>query len=201
MKTVILKYNAGNIRSVVNALQRLGTTALVTDSPEELMSADRVIVPGQGEAANTMSYLSARGLDELIRQLKQPVLGICIGQQLFCESSAEGNTDCLGIFPKVRVEKFQRQQEQGIKVPHIGWNTIGNLRTPLFEGLPAESFVYYVHSYYVPVCPYTIATTEYGGTHYSAAMHKDNFYATQFHPEKSGAVGEQLLRNFLAMKI
>ena len=201
MKTIILKYNAGNIRSVANALQRLGTEALVTDDPEALLSADRVIVPGQGEAANTMAYLRAKGLDQLVRNLKQPVLGICIGQQLFCESSAEGNTDCLGIFPEVRVEKFQRNLAQGVKVPHIGWNTIGDLQTPLFDGLEPESFVYYVHSFYVPVCDYTIATTEYGGTRYSAAMHKDNFYATQFHPEKSGTVGEQILRNFLAMKI
>ena len=200
MKTIILKYNAGNIRSVANALQRLGVAALVTDDPEEIVSADRVIVPGQGEAANTMAYLRDKGLDRLVRELRQPVLGICIGQQLFCESSAEGNTDCLGIYPRVRVEKFQRNLAQGVKVPHIGWNTIGDLRTPLLEGIDEESYVYYVHSYYVPVCPYTIATTTYGGTTYSAAMCKDNFYATQFHPEKSGTVGEQLLRNFLALK-
>lgn len=184
----------------MNTLRRLGEEPLVTDSPEELMTADRVIVPGQGEAANTMAYLREHRLDELICSLRQPVLGICIGQQLFCESSAEGNTRCLGIFPGVRVEKFVPNTEQRIKVPHIGWNTIGQLRTPLFARLKEESYVYYVHSYYVPVGEFTIATTEYGGTTYSAAMHKDNFYATQFHPEKSGEVGEQILRNFLALK-
>lgn len=201
MKTVILKYNAGNIRSVVNALRRLGEEPLVTDSVGALEEAERVIVPGQGEASNTMAYLREHKLDEVIRGLKQPVLGICIGQQLFCGHSDEGDTSCMGVFPEVGVQKFVAPEGQRLKVPHIGWNTIHFKEDcPLFDGLDQECYVYYVHSYYVPLCGYTLAETNYGGIPFTAAMCKDNFYATQFHPEKSGDVGEQLLRNFLNLK-
>ena len=201
MKTVILKYNAGNIRSVVNALRRLGEEPLVTDQVEALKEAERVIVPGQGEASNTMAYLRERQLDKLIRELHQPVLGICIGQQLFCSYSDEGDTPCLGIFPGIEVKKFVAPEGERLKVPHIGWNTIRfDAECPLFQGLEQDSYVYYVHSFYVPKCEFTLAETEYGGIHYTASMGKDNFYATQFHPEKSGDVGEAILRNFLNLK-
>lgn len=196
-KVVVLQYNAGNIRSVVNALRRLGVEPLVSDDADVLCSADRIIVPGQGEAANTMAYLRKRQLDRLILSLEQPVLGICIGQQLFCESSEEGDTSCLGIFKGVRVRKFVAMPGERLKVPHIGWNTLSRLQGPLFSGLSDESYVYYVHSYYAPVCEYTQAETTYGGVTYSAAMRKDNFFATQFHPEKSGDVGELILKNFI----
>lgn len=200
MNVVVLKYNAGNIYSVVNALRRLGVEPLVTDDVESLMNADRVIVPGQGEASNTMSYLRERRMDEVIRNFHQPVLGICIGQQLFCSSSAEGNTQCMGIFPDIMVTKFVASEGQKLKIPHIGWNTIDfDESCPLFKGLQKDSYVYYVHSFYVPECEYSIATTNYGGIQFTAAMCKDNFYATQFHPEKSGEVGEQILRNFLTI--
>lgn len=201
MNTAILKYNAGNIRSVVNALRRLGEEPLVTDSVEALKEAERVIVPGQGEASNTMAYLREHHLDALIRDLHQPVLGICIGQQLFCGHSDEGDTACLDIFPSINVRKFSAPKGERLKVPHIGWNTITfNEECPLFKGLEQDSYVYYVHSFYVPKCQFTLAETEYGGIDYTAAMGRDNFYATQFHPEKSGDVGEAILRNFLNLK-
>ena len=201
METVILKYNAGNIRSVVNALRRLGEEPLVTDDVEIIKQADRVIVPGQGEASNTMAYLHEHHLDEVVRKLRQPVLGICIGQQLFCGHSEEGDTACMGIFPAIPVKKFVANAGQRLKVPHIGWNTISfDNQHPLFKGLDNECYVYYVHSFYVPRCEYTIAETDYGGIPFTAAMCKGNFYATQFHPEKSGDVGEQILRNFLNLK-
>ena len=190
----VVKYNAGNIRSVLNALNRLGVESVLTDDAEALRKADRVLFPGQGEAATAMAYLRERGLDRVICSLRQPVLGICIGQQLMCSHSEEGNTDCLGIFP-MEVLRFQPQRHED-KVPQMGWNSIHNLKTPLFDGVNDGEFIYNVHSFYVPESPYTIATCEYI-LPYSAALNKDNFYSTQFHPEKSGSVGERILNNFL----
>lgn len=197
MQVAIVKYNAGNIFSVINAVKRLGIEPLWTDDAELLAKADRVIFPGQGEASNAMSYLRSRGLDRVICDLKQPVLGICIGQQLMCSHSEEGDTDCLGIFP-MEVKRFQPTRHED-KVPQMGWNSINlNLNpNPLFKGVKEGDFVYFVHSYYVPLHEeYTIAKANFT-LDYSAAIHKDNFYATQFHPEKSGKVGERILRNFL----
>jgi len=195
MKIAIVKYNAGNIYSVVHALKRLGVEPVVTDDAATLRSADRVLFPGQGEASQAMSYLRQHGLDEVIRSLRQPVLGICIGQQLMCRHSEEGDTDCLGIFP-VDVLKFQPTRHED-KVPHMGWN---ELRTMSDERWKMEngSFVYFVHSFYVPVCEFTSAMTDYI-IPFSAALHRDNFFSTQFHPEKSGAVGEHILRMFLEL--
>lgn len=195
MNVAIVKYNAGNVYSVVNALKRLGIEPLLTDNAEELMKADRVLFPGQGEASGAMEYLKARRLDEVIRSLKQPVLGICIGQQLLCRHSEEGNTDCIGVFD-AEVRRFQPQRHED-KVPCMGWNRLYDTESPLMQGIEGE-YVYFVHSYYVPVCNETIATADYI-LPYSAAMHKDNFYTCQFHPEKSGRVGEQIIKNFLAI--
>jgi glutamine amidotransferase len=194
MQVAIIKYNAGNIYSVHYALKRLGIEPLITADKEILQKADKVIFPGQGEATKTMEYLKAHRLDELITGLKQPVLGICIGMQLLCRFSEEGNVNCLGVFD-VPVRRFQAEKHEE-KIPHMGWNTLTHLQSDLYKGLPEESFVYFVHSYYVPVNPYTIAKTDYI-QEFSASMHKDNFYATQFHPEKSGSVGETILKNFL----
>lgn len=194
MNVAIVKYNAGNIYSVAHALKRLGINALVTAGPNELAAADKVIFPGVGEAFTTMQYLRTHNLDKVICDLKQPVLGICLGMQLMCASSEEGNTDCLGIFD-TSVKRFIPQRHED-KVPHMGWNTLSDLKSGLFSDQLADKFVYFVHSYYVPVNEHTIATTEYI-LPFSAAMHKDNFYATQFHPEKSGSVGEMILQNFL----
>lgn len=196
MKVAIVKYNAGNIYSVYCACQRLGVEAVITDDPAELRSADRVIFPGVGEARAAMDYLNATGLADVIRSLQQPVLGICIGMQLLCQHSEEGDVDCLGIFD-VPVVRF-RPHDALFKVPQMGWNTVApaDASNLLFKKVTASDYVYYVHSYHVPLCPYTIAVTDYDGP-YSAALHKDNFWATQFHPEKSGSVGEQILRNFL----
>ena len=202
MKVAIVKYNAGNIYSVVNALQRLGVTPVLTDSPDELASADRVLFPGQGEARQAMTYLSQHGLDAVIKGLRQPVLGICIGQQLMCRHSEEGDTDCLGIFP-VDVLRFRPRQHED-KVPHMGWNelrVVGDAGFPFGKkGISCDDkpFAYFVHSFYVPVCEFTTAATDYI-VPFSAALHKDNFYATQFHPEKSGMVGERILKNFLEL--
>lgn len=198
MKVAIVKYNAGNIYSVEGALRRLGVEPVLTDDKEELLCADRVLFPGQGEAGSTMIYLKERGLDRLICELKQPVLGICIGQQLMCSHSEEGDVDCLGIFD-VPVLRFRPVHHQD-KVPHMGWNTLENCKGMLLKGTNEGDFVYFVHSYYVPVCPYTVAETDYV-VPFSAALHKDNFYATQFHPEKSGSVGARILRNFLDLKV
>ena len=198
MNVAIIKYNAGNIYSVVNAVKRLGITPEVTDSAEDIMKADRVLFPGQGEAKSTMAYLRDHHLDDLIRNLKQPVLGICIGQQLMCRHSEEGNVDCLGIFD-TDVKKFQPSRHED-KVPHMGWNTLENLSGPLFQDLNEKDFVYFVHSYYVPVTPYTTATTNYI-VPFSASLQKDNFIATQFHPEKSGSIGERILQNFIDLKL
>ena len=194
MNVAIVKYNAGNIYSVAHALKRLGINTLVTADPNELAAADKVIFPGVGEAFTTMQYLRTHNLDKVICDLKQPVLGICLGMQLMCASSEEGNTDCLGIFD-TSVKRFIPQRHED-KVPHMGWNTLSDLKSGLFSDQLADKFVYFVHSYYVPVNEHTIATTEYI-LPFSAAMHKDNFYATQFHPEKSGSVGEMILQNFL----
>ena len=196
MQVAIVKYNAGNIRSVVNALHRCGVEAVLTDEVETLMSADKVIFPGQGEARTTMTYLREHRLDEVIRNLRQPVLGICIGMQLLCRHSEEEDTDCLGVFD-VDVVKFRPTLHED-KVPQMGWNTIEGMKSDLFKGLSKEEFVYFVHSFYAPLCNDTIATTNYVQP-YSSALHRNNFYATQFHPEKSGAVGERIIRNFLEM--
>ena len=197
MKVAVIKYNAGNICSVVNALRRVGVEPCVTDDPAVIRAADRVIFPGQGSAAPTMAYLQESGLDAVIATLTQPVLGICIGQQLLCGHSDEGDTDCLGVFPDTRVQKFVAPFGEKLKVPHMGWNSVEELSSPLFDGLNEGDFVYFVHSYYVPASPLSIATTEYGGVRFSSAMRRGNFYATQFHPEKSGDVGERIIRNFI----
>ena len=198
MQVAIVKYNAGNIYSVVNALKRMGIDPLLTDDPEQLGKADRVLFPGQGEAKGAMEYLKARKLDELIRNLKQPVFGICVGQQLLCKHSEEGDVDCIGIFD-APVVRFRPERHED-KVPCMGWNKLYDLKSPLMEGLGDDPYVYFVHSYYVPVCEETIATADYI-LPYSASMHKDNFYTCQFHPEKSGTVGERILRNFLDLKL
>lgn len=194
MKVAVVKYNAGNIRSVDYALKRLGVEAVITADKEELQSADKVIFPGVGEAETTMNHLKATGLDELIKNLRQPVFGICLGMQLMCRYSKEGGVDCFNIFD-VDVKRFVPQKHED-KVPHMGWNTIVDTNSKLFEGFTEEEFVYFVHSFYVPTCEFTAATTDYIHP-FSAALHKDNFYATQFHPEKSGKTGEKILTNFL----
>ncbi len=196
MGVAIVKYNAGNIYSVLHALRRLGVEPSLTDDPEALRHADKVLFPGQGEAGHVMAYLRSHRLDEVICSLKQPVLGICIGQQLLCRHSEEGDVECLGIF-EVPVRRFIPKQRME-KVPHMGWNDITPCGSKLFEGIAGGEYVYFVHSYYVPVCPWTIAKADYIHP-FSAALQKENFYATQFHPEKSGSVGERILRNFLAL--
>ena len=193
MQVAVVKYNAGNIFSVMNALRRLGVDPLLTDDASQLRKADRVLFPGQGEAGGAMAYLHERGLDDVIRTLTQPVLGICIGQQLMCAHSEEGNTDCLGIFD-VQVKRFCPTRHED-KVPCMGWNRLYDTKSALMKGIEGQ-YTYFVHSYYVPLCQDTIATTDYILS-YSAALQKDNFYATQFHPEKSGSVGEQIIKNFL----
>ena len=193
----IIKYNAGNVQSVLHALERLGKTAIWTDDPEKIRQAERVIFPGVGEASTAMRHLQERGLDQVIRALQQPVLGICLGLQLFCRHSEENDTACLGIFD-VDVRKFNAGAER-LKVPHIGWNTLQDFRGPLFEGVPESSFVYFVHSYFAEKTMDTVATTEYGKP-FAAALQRDNFYAVQFHPEKSGETGDRILDNFLKIK-
>ena len=203
MNVAIVKYNAGNIYSVVNALRRMGIEPLLTDDAEQLQKADRVLFPGQGEARGAMEYLKARRLDEVIRDLKQPVFGICVGQQLLCKHSEEGDVDCIGIFD-AEVKRFQPEKHED-KVPCMGWNRM-DVRCKmddgrcdeLMEGLGENPYVYFVHSFYVPVCEDTIAIADYI-LPYSASMHKNNFYTCQFHPEKSGKVGERILKNFLEL--
>lgn len=194
MKIAVVKYNAGNIYSVDYALKRLGVEAVITADKETLMSADKVIFPGVGEAETTMKHLRQHQLDEVIKNLKQPVLGICLGMQLMCRHSEEGDVRCLGIFD-TDVKRFKPSRHEE-KVPHMGWNTLTQVRSDLFKGFDKEEFVYFVHSFYVPLNEFTAAQTEYI-LPYSSALHKDNFYATQFHPEKSGTAGERILRNFL----
>lgn len=196
MQVAIVKYNAGNIYSVVNALRRLGVEPLLTDDPEQLQKADRVLFPGQGEARGAMEYLKAHRLDEVIRSLRQPVFGICVGQQLLCKHSEEGDVDCIGIFD-AEVKRFSPIRHED-KVPCMGWNVLRFAQNEkLFEGL-CDPYVYFVHSYYVPICEETVAVADYI-LPYSAAMHKDNFYACQFHPEKSGKAGERIIKNFLEL--
>ncbi|MGQ1787043.1 MULTISPECIES: imidazole glycerol phosphate synthase subunit HisH [unclassified Saccharicrinis] len=199
MKIAIIKYNAGNIRSVSFALERLGVEHTVTADPEEIKKADKVIFPGVGEASSTMKYLKEHQLDELIVSLKQPVLGICLGMQLMCSHSEEGNVDCLGIFDE-RVKKFElpKPNPDLIKVPHMGWNAITNVNSRLFDESLEGQYVYFVHSFYVALGEHTAATTNYI-LPYSSALHKDNYYATQFHPEKSGDVGSRILENFIKL--
>ena len=207
MEVVIIDYNAGNICSVENALKRLNVEPVITADKQLIRHADKVIFPGVGEAATTMSFLQERGLDVLIKSLTQPVLGICLGMQLMSRYSEEGATNCLGIFD-TEVKRFESLRHED-KVPHMGWDTIYNLQNNmkvvdggmkpgscLFKGVADNSYVYFVHSYYVPVNDYTVATTDYIQP-FSAAIQKDNFFATQFHPEKSGSIGEQILKNFL----
>jgi imidazole glycerol phosphate synthase, glutamine amidotransferase subunit len=196
MKIAIVKYNAGNIYSVDCALKRVGVTGQITDDVEELQKADKVIFPGVGEAASTMAYLKEHRLDEVIRNLKQPVLGICIGMQLMCSHSEEGDVDCLGIF-EAPVKRFI-PADNTQKIPHMGWNQIYDLHPALFSADMERQFVYFVHSFYVPLNEYTTATADYI-TPFSASLHKDNFYATQFHVEKSGSIGENILKNFLEL--
>jgi glutamine amidotransferase len=206
----IVNYDTGNIRSVANALARVGCTDWVyTDDKQLLTIADKVILPGVGEASTAMAKLAERGLDTLIPTLTQPVLGICVGTQLMCQSSEEGNAECMGIF-RTKVRKFQPEKQQDgqlsivnctlsiEKVPHMGWNQITNLRTPLFNHIDDGAYIYYVHSYYPELCDDTIATSHYINA-FSGALGRDNFFGTQFHPEKSGSVGAQILKNFLEL--
>lgn len=193
MQVAVVKYNAGNVYSVLNALKRIGIDPILTDDAKLIRQADRVIFPGQGEASNAMAYLRQHGLDKVIRSLRQPVLGICIGQQLLCRHSEEGDVDCIGIFD-AEVKRFQPTMHQE-KVPCMGWNQLKDVKSPLFEN---NSYVYFVHSYYVPLCNETIATADYI-LPYSAALHKDNFYSCQFHPEKSGDVGERIIKRFIEL--
>ncbi|MEI3797772.1 glutamine amidotransferase [Chitinophaga ginsengisegetis] len=195
MKTVIIKYNAGNIRSVQFALERLGVNGTVTDDHEEIMSADKVIFPGVGEASTAMQYLKERKLDAVIAGLKQPVLGICLGMQLLCKYSEENDTKCLGVFD-VDVKRFQSPVENLLKIPQIGWNNITGLHSVVFEHVPENSYMYFVHSYYAALGADTVAITNYV-INYSAALQKDNFYAVQFHPEKSAVAGARIIENFL----
>lgn len=194
MQVVIIKYNAGNIKSVLFALERIGLNAIVTDDMATIQSADKVIFPGVGEASFAMQYLQERNLDKVIQELRQPVLGICLGMQLMCRYSEEGNTTCLGIFNE-SVKKFS-SENQIFKVPQIGWNTIYNLQSPLFTNINQHEYCYFVHGYYAALGEHTIATTNYI-LPYSAALHKNNFYGVQFHPEKSADVGEKVLTNFI----
>jgi imidazole glycerol phosphate synthase, glutamine amidotransferase subunit len=196
MQVAIVKYNAGNIYSVDYALRRIGVAPIITDDRDIIQSADKVIFPGQGEAQSTMAYLRKHSLDSLIKELKQPVLGICIGMQLMCATSEEGDTECLGIFdtPVVRFQPNRKEE----KVPHMGWNNLYDLKSPVFPKELEDEYVYFVHSYYVPDNDYSIATCDYVQP-FCAAMQRDNFYATQFHPEKSGTVGERILKSFIEL--
>ena len=192
MKVVIIKYNAGNIRSVLFALERIGVNAIVTDDHDEIRSADRVIFPGVGEASSAMTYLKQKGLDTLISSLTQPVLGICLGMQLMCSFSEENNTTCLGIFD----QKVKLFPVNGFKIPQIGWNNITHLKSDLFRDVDENAYMYFVHSYYVEKCENAISLTNYV-SEYSSSVQKNNFYAVQFHPEKSGEAGQKILENFI----
>jgi glutamine amidotransferase len=197
MKTVIIKYNAGNIRSVLFALERIGVEAMVTDETDQIRSADKIIFPGVGEASSAMHYLRERKLDLLIKSLEQPVLGICLGMQLLCKYSEENDTECLGIFDET-VKKFKPLPEEPLKVPQTGWNNIYDLKTGLFSGIQENSFCYFLHGYYAGLGETTIAKTEYV-LPYSSALHKRNFFGVQFHPEKSAVAGERILQNFIKL--
>ena len=194
MKIAIIKYNAGNVKSVEIALERLGISPLLTDDPDEIRSSDKVIFPGVGEASSAMRYLKERNLDKIIVESTQPFLGICLGMQLMCQFSEENNTTCLGIFPE-RVKKFDAESIQ-LKVPQIGWNNIFDLKTPLFNGVAENSYCYFVHGYYASLGDHTIAKAAYG-IEYSAGLNRDNFYGVQFHPEKSADVGSKIIQNFI----
>jgi glutamine amidotransferase len=194
MRIAIIKYNAGNIQSVLYAMERLGVEAEVTDDAEKIKGADKVLFPGVGEASSAMQSLIENNLDQVIKDLKQPVFGICVGMQLLCNHSEENDTKCLGIVP-VKVKKFKSNQ-QVIKVPQIGWNNIYNLKSNLFKGIEDKSFIYNVHSYYAEDSEFTIATCNYG-IEYAAAVKKDNFYGVQFHTEKSAEIGDKILKNFI----
>ena len=196
MKLIIIKYNAGNVRSVQFALERLGIEPVLSDDPEVILAADKIIFPGVGEASSAMDYLKQRGLDKLILDAKQPFLGICLGMQLMCSHSEENDTPCLGIFEE-QVKKFSTAAPT-LKIPQMGWNTICDFKTDLFTSVPENSFAYFVHGYYATIGRHTIAKTDYILT-YSAALQKDNFYGVQFHPEKSALVGEQIIKNFIAL--
>ena len=196
MKIAIIKYNAGNIRSVLYALERIGNAAVVTDNADEIKNADKVIFPGVGEASTAMNYLKDRNLDTLICSLTQPVLGICLGMQLMCKFSEENDTKCLGIFDE-DVKKF-KVKSQNLKVPQIGWNSVYDLKTDLFKNVKEDSYCYFVHGYYASKGEHTIGTTEYVQP-YSSALLKNNFYGVQFHPEKSATTGEQILKNFIEL--
>lgn len=196
MKISIIKYNAGNIQSVLFALQRIGVNALVTDNADEIRSSDKVIFPGVGEASSAMKYLKDKELNNLIVNLKQPVLGICLGMQLMCKHSEENDTDCLGIFD-LNVKRFS---DASLKVPQIGWNNVYELKSPLLTGISEKEYMYFVHSFYAEICAESIALTNYG-IEYSSAIHKNNFYAVQFHPEKSGEAGQKILENFVNLPL
>jgi imidazole glycerol-phosphate synthase subunit HisH len=203
MKLAIIKYNAGNIQSVVTALERLGVQGEVTDDPEKIRTADKVIFHGVGEASSAMKSLRQNGLDKVIKELNQPVLGICVGMQLLCKHSEENDTECLGIIP-VNVKKFSNAPlsfgegpgERPVKIPQVGWNTIYALKSDLFKGINENSYIYNVHSYYAGDSDYTIAKCNYG-VEYAAAVKKDNFYGVQFHTEKSAETGDKIIKNFL----
>jgi glutamine amidotransferase len=197
MKIVIIKYNAGNIRSVLFALERIGVEAMVTDDPDTISRADRIIFPGVGEASSAMNYLRERKLDLLIKNLQQPVLGVCLGMQLLCAYSEENDTNCIGIFGET-VKKFIPVADQPLKVPQMGWNNIYDLKSDLFTGVPENSYCYFVHGYYAGLGETTIAKTDYVQP-YSSALHKKNFYGVQFHPEKSAVAGEHILKNFIQL--
>lgn len=196
MNLVIIKYNAGNVRSVEIALERLGITPVVSDDPETILQAERIVFPGVGEASSAMRYLKERKLDQVILSARQPFLGICLGMQLMCAHSEENNVDCLGIFEE-KVKRFV-SPEGAEKIPQIGWNTVHHLQSPLFVNVDEGSHCYFVHGYYASLGVHTIAQTDYCGA-YSAALHKLNYYGVQFHPEKSAATGELILKNFLSI--
>lgn len=193
MKVVIIKYNAGNVQSVNYALQRLNISATLTDNADEILSADKIIFPGVGAAAPAMNYLKEKNLDAIIKNIKQPFFGVCLGMQLLCNHSEEGDTKCLGVFNQ-SVKKFASKE----KIPQMGWNNIYDLKSPLFKDVDENAYMYFVHSYYVELSEYTIAKTSYM-TEYSAALQKNNFYAVQFHPEKSSSAGEKILKNFIEL--
>lgn len=193
MDIAIIKYNAGNVQSLTFALNRLGVDPILTDDPETLQKADKVIFPGVGEASTAMNYIRKNKIDEVIKDLHQPFLGVCLGLQLMCKHSEENDTECIGVFDNI-VKKF----DPNLKVPHMGWNTIVDLKGPLFEGVDEESYLYFVHSYYAETADDTIATCDYANQ-FSAALHKDNYYAVQAHPEKSSLAGQQILKNFLEL--